>query len=204
MNSQSTAPLKQLVLASNNPGKVAEINHLLDAQGYQISSQAEHHIDSIPETGLTFVENALLKARHVCVHSNTAALGDDSGLVVPALDGAPGLYSARYAGPRANASDNNQKLLQAMQSFQPDQRQASFICVLTLLRHSHDPEPVIAIGRWHGSIALQPAGEHGFGYDPLFIPHGYTQTAAELAPEHKQQISHRALALKSLLDQLSQ
>ncbi len=193
---------QNLILATNNVGKVSEISDLLAAQGYQVSSQAEHGIDSIPETGLTFVENALLKARHVCAQSGTAALGDDSGLVVPTLQGAPGLYSARYAGPNANDTDNNHKLLQAMQGFSDTQRQAMFICVLALLDHQYDPEPVIAIGRWHGRIATQPSGSNGFGYDPLFIPNGFQQTAAQLDPEHKKQISHRALALQALFEQL--
>lgn len=148
------------------------------------------------------MENALLKARHVCEHVDAWALGDDSGLVVPALDGAPGLYSARYAGPDASDTDNYRKLLAAMQAFDGQQRRAIFICVLTLLRHTHDPEPVIAIGRWPGQIALEPDGEHGFGYDPVFTPDGYQQTAARLEPELKQRISHRALALQSLLTQL--
>lgn len=195
--------LKSLILATNNAGKVVEIRRLLAAYDLKVSCQADHHIESIPETGLTFIENALLKARHVCSHTNSPAIGDDSGLVVPALDGAPGLYSARYAGTNASDTDNYQKLLSAMSNFKADQRQATFVCVLALLRHSHDPEPVIAIGRWHGRIAEQPDGEHGFGYDPVFIADGYEQTAARLQPELKQQISHRALALKSLLKQLS-
>lgn len=195
--------LKSLILATNNAGKVAEIRNLLATHNLQVSCQADHGIDSIPETGLTFVENALLKARHVCTHADGAALGDDSGLVVPALDGAPGLYSARYAGANANDTENYQKLLQAMSDFSGEDRRAIFVCVLTLLRHSHDPEPVIAIGRWHGHIAGQADGEHGFGYDPVFIADGYDQTAARLEPEHKQRISHRALALQSLLKQLN-
>jgi len=191
-----------LILATNNPGKVAEISDLLTEHGYQVSSQADHSIASIPETGLTFIENALLKTRHICAQTDTAALGDDSGLVVPALQGAPGLYSARYAGPQANAADNNRKLLDAMQLLHDEQRKANFVCVLTLLRHSHDPEPVIAIGRWHGHIAQQAQGEHGFGYDPIFIPDGFDCSAAELAPTQKRQISHRGLALQDLLAQL--
>jgi len=195
---------KTLVLATNNSGKVSEISDLLIAQGYQISSQAEHGMDSIEETGLTFVENALLKARHICNTMQTAALGDDSGLVVPALQGAPGLYSARYAGSGANDTDNNHKLLKAMLNLHGIERKASFICTLALLQHSHDPEPIIAIGRWHGHIATQLSGSQGFGYDPLFIPNGFELTAAELAPSKKRIISHRGLALQSLFDQLKE
>lgn len=191
-----------LILATSNAGKIAEISDLLVEKGYQVSSQADYGIPSIPETGLTFIENALLKTRHICEHTHEAALGDDSGLVVPALQGAPGLYSARYAGPQANASDNNHKLLNAMQSMRGKQRKATFVCVLTLLRHSKDPEPVIAIGRWHGQIAQQASGKNGFGYDPIFIPNGCDQTAAELLALQKRQISHRGLALKNLLQQL--
>ncbi len=194
--------LKSLILATNNAGKVVEIRHLLAAYDLKVSCQADHDIESIPETGLTFIENALLKARHVCAYTDSPALGDDSGLVVPALNGAPGLYSARYAGTSASDTDNYQKLLSAMNGFKADQRRATFVCVLALLRHSHDPEPVIAIGRWHGHIAERPDGEQGFGYDPVFIADGYDQTAACLAPELKQRISHRALALEALLKQL--
>ncbi len=194
---------KELILATNNAGKVAEISGLLAGQGYRVSSQSEYGIASIPETGLTFVENALLKARHVCAHCDAAALGDDSGLVVPALRGEPGLYSARYAGPDAGDADNNAKLLDAMRDCSGEQRKAMFICVLTLLKHELDPEPVIAIGRWDGTIATQPSGDHGFGYDPLFIPDGFQQTAAELEPRQKREISHRGQALQALFDQLS-
>ena len=196
---------RQLVVASSNSGKLDELAALLAADQIAVLGQAELGIEPIPETGLTFVENALLKARHVAAqlaqhkHQPMPVLADDSGLVVPALGGAPGLYSARYSGSDANDADNNQLLLANMQQLPGKARRAWFHCTLVCLHHASDPDPLIAVARWHGQIAAQPAGAHGFGYDPLFVPQGMTCTAAEMAAAEKRQASHRGQALRQWL-----
>lgn len=188
----------RLVVASGNRGKLAEFRTLLDGTGLDAVAQADLGVEDIEETASTFVENALLKARHASRVTGLAALADDSGLCVDALAGAPGLYSARYAGPGAGAATNIEKLLAALQGVQDAQRSARFYCVLVLLRHAEDPQPLIAEGEWHGRILHAPRGDAGFGYDPVFLCPELGSTAAELAPDIKNRISHRGRALQQL------
>ena len=189
----------KIVLASNNSGKIREFNELLRDFHLEVIPQSEWGISDVPETGLTFIENALIKARHAAQVTGLPALADDSGLAVKALGGAPGIYSARYAGESAQAKDNIHKLLQAMQHVPEDKRQAQFHCVLAFLLHDKDPTPLVCDGAWSGTILTSPRGEHGFGYDPIFFVSGENKTSAELAPEIKNKISHRGIALQSLL-----
>lgn len=190
-----------LVIASNNPGKLAEFSRLLGPLGYQVHTQAELGISEAEEPHPTFVENALAKARHASRASGLPALADDSGICVPALGGAPGVQSARYAGEPKSDAANNAKLVQAMAA-QAD-KSAYYYCVLVYVRHADDPQPVIAEGRWDGQLISQPRGEGGFGYDPYFLLPSLGKTAAELAPEQKNRLSHRGQALRSLVDKLS-
>ena len=192
----------RLVLASNNAGKLAEFNRLLEGSGMQAVPQAELGVADVEETGLTFVENALLKARNAARTTGLPALGDDSGLCVDALDGAPGLYSARFAGPEGDAACNIAKLLDALADVPDEHRTARFCCALVLLRHTDDPQPLIAEGRWEGRILRAPRGEHGFGYDPVFLDPENNLTAAELDPTIKNRISHRGRALEVLRQRL--
>ncbi|AHX11861.1 nucleoside-triphosphate diphosphatase [Dyella jiangningensis] len=187
-----------IVLASSNPGKLAEFNDLLADSGLHVVPQSAYNVSDAEETGLTFVENALLKARHAARVSGRPALADDSGLCVEYLRGAPGLYSARYSGTHGDNAANNAKLLQEMKDVPAAQRGAFFICVLVLLRHADDPAPLIAEGRWHGRVLTEERGAHGFGYDPLFLPDGEAVSAAELPPGMKNRISHRGRALAEL------
>ena len=188
------------VLASENQGKLAELNRLLADRNIQVRSMGEFNLTGAEENGLSFVENALIKARHVAKETGLPALADDSGLAVNALGGAPGIYSARYAGMHGNDQANYEKLLADLESF--DDRSAQFVCVLALVRSADDPLPVIAQGLWLGEILPAPQGENGFGYDPVFQPKGETISAAELSPQQKSQVSHRALACAELLRQL--
>lgn len=192
----------KLVIASGNRGKIAEFNGLLE--GIELVSQGELGVCDIEETGSTFVENALLKARHAAQASGLPSLADDSGLCVDALDGAPGLYSARYAGIHGDAAANIGKLLAALEPVAPHERRAYFYAVIVLLRRADDPQPLIAEGRWPGLILAAPRGEGGFGYDPVFLDPAYGLTAAELPPDLKNRISHRGRAIASLRDQLTQ
>lgn len=192
----------KLVLASGNPGKLKELAHMLEPLHIEVLSQADFDVQAVEETGLTFVENALLKAREAARVSGLPALGDDSGLVVDALDGRPGIYSARYAGKDASDADNNQKLLRELADLPMDRRTAHFHCCLVLLRHESDPVPIIAEGSWHGHILEAPRGDGGFGYDPLFHDREIGATAAELPMEEKARISHRGAALAALIDRL--
>ena len=194
---------EKIVLASNNAGKVREINQLLADQDIQVVPQKEFDIGDIEETGLTFVENAILKARHAAKESGLAAIADDSGLEVDALKGAPGIYSARFAGPGCNDQDNNTKLLEQLQGVPEDKRSARFQCLLVYMRHAEDPTPIICQGTWEGRILLAPSGENGFGYDPLFFVPEQNCSSAELPPEIKNQLSHRGQALRKLLSALS-
>ena len=188
----------RIVLASGNRGKLAEFNHLLADSGLDVVAQGALGVDDVEETGLTFVENALLKARHAARVTGLPALADDSGLCVDALGGAPGLYSARYAGTHGDNAANNAKLLRDLDGVPAEQRRAFFICVLVLLRHADDPAPLVAEGRWHGRVMHAPRGDGGFGYDPLFLPDGHTLGAAELDKALKNRISHRGQALVQL------
>ncbi|PJJ97376.1 non-canonical purine NTP pyrophosphatase, RdgB/HAM1 family [Lysobacteraceae bacterium NML91-0213] len=194
---------RRLVLASGNRGKLAELQALLGADGFALSVQADHGVDDVEETGLSFVENALLKARHAARAAGLPALGDDSGLCVDALDGAPGLYSARYAGVHGDAAANNAKLLDALRDVPAHARTARFCCVLVLVRHADDPQPLIAEGLWEGRVLEAPRGEHGFGYDPLFLDPDTGLSAAELAPTVKNRISHRGRALAVLRERIA-
>lgn len=188
-----------IVLATANPGKVKELSEPLGALGYQIVTQSQWEIQPIAESGQTFIENALLKARHCAQQSGLPALADDSGLVVEALQGAPGLYSARYAGEHASEADNRHKLLEQLQQVPAAQRTAHFYCVIVYLRYADDPAPLISQARWQGAIALQPSGDQGFGYDPLFYLPDRQCTAAALSQKQKFQHSHRGQALRQLL-----
>jgi len=190
------------VLASNNAGKLSEFSELFDNMGLTVVPQRDYDVTDADETGLSFIENALIKARHASDSTGLPAIADDSGLVVPALGGAPGIYSARYSGSGDNA--NNTKLLDEMKRFKGDDRRAFYVAVIAVVKSASDPMPTIAEGRWHGSIGLLPKGEGGFGYDPLFIPDGASITAAEMAREDKQRVSHRAKALKALEPLLKQ
>jgi len=189
----------KLVLASGNAGKLAELRDLLAGSGVELIAQSELGIGDAEETGSTFVENAVLKARHAARASGMAALADDSGLCVDALGGAPGLYSARYAGVHGDNAANNVKLLRELDGVPDAQRAAHFTCVLALLRRADDPDPIIATGRWPGRVLHAPRGEHGFGYDPVFLPDdGGGLGSAELEPALKNRISHRGQALAIL------
>ena len=192
--------MKSIVLASGNPGKKTEIEQLLAPFGTRVITQADLGITEAEEPHDTFLENALAKARHVCFATRLPALADDSGLCVDALGGAPGVRSARYAGEPGSDRKNNQKLLAEMSAH--DNRSAHYECVLVLMRGPGDTQPLVATAQWHGSIARVPRGGGGFGYDPLFVPQGMAQTAAELAPEEKNRVSHRGQALARLLELL--
>ncbi|SFM25515.1 XTP/dITP diphosphohydrolase [Ectothiorhodospira mobilis] len=192
----------QIVLATGNPGKVKEFQQLLAPTGHQVRPQSDFHVPEAEETGLTFVENAIIKARNAARHTGLPAMADDSGIEVDALDGAPGIYSARYAGPGADARANNQKLLEALRDVPEDQRTARFRCVIAFLRHAEDPSPVLTQGTWTGRIALAPAGEGGHGYDPVFLVPELGQTAAEIHADEKNRRSHRGQALAAFLEAL--
>ncbi|MGH8075280.1 MAG: RdgB/HAM1 family non-canonical purine NTP pyrophosphatase [Lysobacter sp.] len=195
--------MNRIVVASGNAGKLAEFNRLLGDAGIEFVAQGELGVEDIPETGLTFVENALLKARHAARSTGLPALADDSGLCVDALDGAPGLYSARYAGEPSDAARNIDKLLKALDGLPEAQRGAHFHCTLVLLRHADDPRPLIAQGEWHGRVLSARRGASGFGYDPLFLDPDSGKTAAELEPATKNRISHRGQALDILRKELA-
>ncbi len=188
----------ELVVATGNAGKLAEIKDLLADTNWQVRAQSKYGFEEAEETGLTFVENAILKARNACSHTGLASIADDSGLEVDALDGRPGIYSARYAGNKANAIDHMIKLLHEMQSVENDQRSARFRCVIVYLRHKYDPSPLICQGTWEGIITRKPHGENGFGYDPVFFLLEQGCTAAELSREQKNTLSHRGQALAVL------
>ena len=191
---------QKIVLATGNKGKVAELSQMLAP--YQIVPQTELGVTDADETGLTFIENAILKARHAALATGLPAIADDSGLAVDALGGAPGIYSARYAGEAATDAANITKLLSALQDIPAAQRTAQFHCVLVYLRHAEDPTPLVCHGVWHGEITLAPVGSAGFGYDPVFFIAAENCTSAELPPGRKQQLSHRGKALAQLLSQL--
>ena len=195
--------MKTVVLASGNAGKLKEFAELLTALPYRIVPQGELGVQDVPETGLTFVENALIKARHASAATGLPALADDSGLIVDALGGAPGLYSARYAGTPTDAAANNAKLLEAMRAIPAGQRSARFYAVIVLLRHPEDPQPLIAEGSWEGEITLAPRGSGGFGYNPVFLDPGYGLTAAEMDANTKNRLSHRGQALATLQQRLA-
>ncbi|MES9812540.1 MAG: RdgB/HAM1 family non-canonical purine NTP pyrophosphatase [Candidatus Thiodiazotropha sp.] len=201
MSGQHTG--EKIVLASNNAGKVREINQLLASEQITVVAQKEFNIPDAIEDGLSFVENAIKKARHAASLSGLPAIADDSGIEVDALNGAPGIYSARFAGPGSTDEANLQKLLDHLKDIPEAQRSARFQCLLVYMRHAEDPTPIICQGTWEGRILHQPRGENGFGYDPIFYVPTHDCSSAELAPEVKNSLSHRGQALKILLHALS-
>lgn len=191
-----------IVLATGNQGKVNELARLLAAQNIEIKPQSEFNVSDAAETGTTFVENAIIKARHAAKSTGLAAIADDSGLEVDALNGAPGVNSARYAGENASDDDNTNKLLNALVDVADDQRFARFHCVLVYMRHENDPTPLICHGVWEGSITREKIGQQGFGYDPVFWQADHKMTSAQLPRDLKNQLSHRGQALEKLIPQL--
>jgi len=197
-------PSNELVVATGNKGKLNEISQVLAPLGITVRGQKDFAIPDIEETGLTFVENAILKARNTCLHTGKPALADDSGIEVDALNGAPGIYSARYAGVGASDGANVVKLLDTLQGVADAERSARFQCVMVYMRHANDPTPLICQGTWEGRITLAPAGDNGFGYDPVFWVPQHNCTAAQLPPDIKNSLSHRGQALQKLLVALTQ
>ncbi len=191
--------MKTIVVASGNRGKLAELGDMLATLELEVVAQGTLGVGDADETGLTFVENALIKARHAARATGLPALADDSGICVDALAGAPGLYSARYAGRHGDDAANNARLLADLGGLPETQRGAYFYCCLVLLRHAEDPSPLLAEGRWHGRVLTRPQGDGGFGYDPLFQPHGFAGSAAELQPLEKNRHSHRGQAVTALM-----
>lgn len=192
----------QIVLATGNAGKVREIGQLLAGHDLQVLPQTDFDILEAEETGLTFVENAILKARNAAAHTGLAAIADDSGLEVDALHGAPGIYSARFAGADANDADNVNKLLEELEQTPEADRTARFQCLMVYMRHAEDPTPLICQGTWEGRILFSPRGDNGFGYDPVFYVPDHDCAAAELPPDIKNRLSHRGQALRQLVQQL--
>ena len=193
--------MKKLVLATGNSGKVRELNAML-ADAWEVVSQHDFGVTEVPETGLSFVENALIKARNASKQTGLPALADDSGIVVDALNGAPGIYSARYAGEGASDEDNLQKLLYDLRPHEGGNKQARFWCALAFVQHADDPTPLVIQRGWEGEIINEARGEGGFGYDPIFFLPLQGCTSAELRPEEKNKISHRGQALQAFLEQL--
>jgi XTP/dITP diphosphohydrolase len=191
--------VQEIVLASSNPGKVREINQLLASLALRVRPQSDFGVSEAEETGLTFVENAILKARHAARHTGRAAIADDSGIEVDALGGAPGIYSARYAGSGASDQANLDMLLEELREVPEERRTARFQCLMVYLKHAADPTPVICQGTWEGRILLRPCGDNGFGYDPVFYVPTHACSAAELPPEVKNSLSHRGRALRQLV-----
>jgi XTP/dITP diphosphohydrolase len=196
--------MKQVVLASSNPGKVREINELLADLDLNVVPQSEYGVTDAEETGLTFVENAILKARNAALHTGRPAIADDSGIEVDALNGAPGIYSARYAGVGAGDRANLEKLLADLAAVDEAKRTARFQCLMVYLRHAQDPVPLICQGTWEGRILFALRGDNGFGYDPVFYVPTHDCSSAELPPEIKNALSHRGQALRKLLAALQQ
>ncbi|MCX7183826.1 MAG: RdgB/HAM1 family non-canonical purine NTP pyrophosphatase [Nitrosospira sp.] len=194
--------MQKLVIASNNPGKLREIGHLLEPLGIEVLPQSAFDIAEADEPHCTFVENALAKARHASKCSGLPALADDSGICADALHGEPGIHSARYAGEPRSDERNNQKLVEALSN--QSHRNAHYYCVIVLVRHADDPQPIIADGAWHGEIIAQPRGSGGFGYDPYFYLPQLGKTSAELPLEQKNRISHRGQALARLVEMIGQ
>ncbi len=190
---------RRIVLASGNPGKLREIEALLADSGIELLPQSRWDLEEAEETGTTFVENAIIKARHAAAHAGLPAIADDSGLEVDALGGAPGVRSARFAGPDADDAANNRLLLERLAGRPPEERGARFRCVMVYLPAAESPAPLIREATWEGRIADAPRGEQGFGYDPLFLPDGESGSSAELPPARKNHLSHRGQALRALV-----
>jgi XTP/dITP diphosphohydrolase len=196
--------VKRVVLATGNVGKLREMSALLAPLGFELLTQSSLGIGGAAETGTTFLENALIKAHHGARLGRLPSIADDSGIEVDALDGRPGVYSARFAGENASDQDNLHKLLTELHGVPAEFRQARYHCVIAFVRDAHDNDPIIAHGVWEGRIATEPRGTGGFGYDPIFIPAGLHSTAAQLPPEQKNQLSHRAQALAALVTELKE
>ncbi|PMH43727.1 non-canonical purine NTP pyrophosphatase, RdgB/HAM1 family [Vibrio sp. 10N.286.49.B3] len=196
--------MKKIVLATGNQGKVREMSDLLADFGFNVISQKELNVSDVAETGTTFIENAIIKARHAAQETGLPAIADDSGLEVDYLQGAPGIYSARYAGEQATDQQNIDKLLNAMQEVDETQRSARFHCVLVLMRHANDPTPIVCHGQWEGHILNEQLGDNGFGYDPVFWVPEDQCSSAQLDSARKKQLSHRGKALKALFATLEQ
>jgi XTP/dITP diphosphohydrolase len=194
--------MKTLVLASGNPGKLRELSALLANTDYQVYPQSEFEVSDVAETGTTFVENAIIKARHAAQLTGHATLADDSGIVVDALNGEPGVYSARFAGNKASDDANNALLVEKLRPVPEEQRSARYKAVIVYMRNAVDPCPIICEGSWEGVITLEAKGSGGFGYDPFFYLPEYGCTSAELSAEEKNRVSHRGQALKLLLENL--
>lgn len=201
--SQVSTTSQRIVLATGNVGKVREISQLLQGLKIDVLPQSEFDVPEIEETGKSFIENALLKARNAAHHTGLPAIADDSGIAVDALGGKPGIYSARFAGSGASDADNLEKLISMIEPFAPEQRSARFICSMVYLRHADDPTPVIAEGIWEGMIVTSAKGENGFGYDPVFYVPSHQCTSAELPATQKNKLSHRGQALSMLLERLA-
>ena len=195
--------MKEIILASSNPGKVREINQLLAGLDIKVRPQGEFDVADAEETGLTFVENAILKARNAASHTGLPAIADDSGLEVDALDGAPGIYSARFAGTGASDQANLEKLLADIKDVPEELRTARFQCLLVYMQHATDPTPLICQGTWEGRILFEPSGDNGFGYDPVFYVPTHGCSSANLTAEIKNSLSHRGQALQLLVAALA-
>ncbi|GAM58054.1 nucleoside 5-triphosphatase rdgB [Vibrio ishigakensis] len=193
---------QKLVLATGNQGKVREMASLLADFGFDVRAQNEFNVSEVAETGTTFIENAIIKARHAAKETGLPAIADDSGLEVDFLQGAPGIYSARFAGEGASDQQNLDKLLQEMQGVATEERSARFHCVLVYMRHAEDPTPIVCHGKWEGRILEEAHGENGFGYDPVFFVPEDGCASAELAPQRKKELSHRGKALTLLFQEL--
>lgn len=195
--------MKKIILASGNAGKIVEIKDLFKNFPIQLISQSEYNVSDVEETGLTFIENALIKARYAAKCTHLPAIADDSGLVVNALNGDPGIYSARYAGKNASNEERIEKVLKQLDLAKAHDRTASFHCVIAYIRYEKDPTPIVAHGIWSGEILSKPVGDKGFGYDPIFLVPEYQLSAAELEPDLKNRISHRARAFEAFLEEFS-
>ncbi len=195
--------MQKIVLASGNQGKLKEFQQLLGDCGFDIVPQSDFNVPEAEETGLSFVENAIIKARNAAKYTGLPAIADDSGLEVDALNGQPGIYSARFAGKNASDEDNNKKLLADLNNIPESQRSARFQCLLVFIRHENDPAPLISQGSWQGNILFEALGENGFGYDPLFFVPEKNCSSAQLPPEIKNKISHRGLAIADLVQRIN-
>jgi len=196
--------MKKLVIASGNKGKLRELSALLQPLEFEVHTQAEFNTPDVAETGTTFVENAIIKARNAAQHTGLAAIADDSGIEVDALNGAPGVYSARFSGENATDDKNNQLLVEKLAEIPKAKRTARYRAVIVFMRHAKDPSPIICEGSWEGLIQLEPKGDGGFGYDPYFYLPIHGCTSAELSTEEKNSISHRGQALRELVEKLKQ
>lgn len=194
--------MQRIVLASNNAGKLREISAMVADRDLQVESQSAFNVPEVAETGTTFIENAIIKARNASQLSDLPAIADDSGIEVMALGGRPGIYSARYAGEGASDRENLEKLIEDVKNLPEERRAARFVCVMVFIRHAGDPVPLVAEGIWNGVAVTEPKGSNGFGYDPMFYVPTHDCTSAELPPDVKNQISHRGQALRKLIEQL--